>query len=360
MSGYNPLAIIARGNTLAQAIVDTVREPLIVLDGDLRVIAASRSFYRTFAAEPEETEGRLLFELGDGQWNIPALRNVLEDIIPKHRTVEAYEVEHEFPTIGRRVMLLNARQVFDEDGAGSALLLAIEDVSQRRATEREKDELLREKEVLLQEMQHRVANSLQIIASILLLKARTVQSEETRLHLQDAHQRVMSVATVQQQLRASGLNESIEIGPYLSKLCDSLAASMVGERRPLSVRVEATSGAATSSQAVSLGLMVTELVINALKHGFPQGKEGEILVKYAARNSGWSLSVSDNGSGPKEATGEPPYTGLGTSIVEALAHQLKATVRRKGGPRGTKVAITAAGTLPEHNDGDSSFETTRL
>jgi two-component sensor histidine kinase len=355
VTGHNPLATIARGHTLAQAIVDTVREPLVVLDRDLRVIAASRSFYRTFAAEPEETEGRLLFELGDGQWNIPALRNVLEDIIPKHRTVEAYEVDHEFPTIGRRVMLLNARQVFDEDGAGSALLLAIEDVSQRRATEREKDELLREKEVLLQEMQHRVANSLQIIASILLLKARTVQSEETRLHLQDAHQRVMSVATVQQQLRASGLNESIEIGPYLSKLCDSLAASMVGERRPLSVRVEATSGAATSSQAVSLGLMVTELVINALKHGFPQGKEGEILVKYAARNSGWSLSVSDNGSGPKEATGEPPYTGLGTSIVEALAHQLKATVRRTGGPRGTKVAIISTGALPEHNEGGSGF-----
>jgi len=183
-------------------------------------------------------------------------------------------VEHEFPTIGRRAMLLNARQVFDEDGAGSALLLAIEDVSQRRATEREKDELLREKEVLLQEMQHRVANSLQIIASILLLKARTVLSEETRVHLQDAHQRVMSVATVQQQLRASGLNESIEIGPYLSKLCHSLAASMVGERRPLSVRVEATSGAATSSQAVSLGLIVTELVINALKHGFPARQGG--------------------------------------------------------------------------------------
>ena len=78
-------------------------------------------------------------------------------------------------------------------------------------------------------MQHRVANSLQIIASILLLKARTVQSEEIRLHLHDAHQRVMSVATAQQQLQASGLNESIEIGPYLSKLCDSLAKSMVGD-----------------------------------------------------------------------------------------------------------------------------------
>jgi hypothetical protein len=200
-----------------------------VLDRELRVVAASRSFYRTFAAEPQETQGRRLYELGDGQWNIPGLREVLEDIIPKHRTVEAYEVEHEFPTIGRRVMLLNARQVFDEGGLASALLLAIEDVTHRRDAEREKDELLRQKEVLLQEMQHRVANSLQIIASILLLKARTVQSEEIRLHLQDAHQRVMSVATVQEQLHASGLNESIEIGPYLSKLCDGLAKSMVGE-----------------------------------------------------------------------------------------------------------------------------------
>ncbi len=135
--------------------------------------------------------------------------------------------------------------------------------------------LLRQKEILLQEMRHRVANSLQIIASILLLKARTVQSEEIRLHLYDAHQRVMSVATVQQQLQASGLNESIEIGPYLSRLCDSLAKSMVGERRPVSIKVQATSGAATSSEVVSVGLIVTELVINALKHAFSSGETGE-------------------------------------------------------------------------------------
>jgi PAS domain S-box-containing protein len=342
-----PLAALTHGPSLAEAIVDTVREPLVVLDRNLRVIAASRSFYRTFAVEREKTEGRMLFDLGDGQWNIPALRNLLEDIIPKQRTVEAYEVEHEFPTIGRRVMLLNARQVFDEEGSSSALLLAIEDVTQRRDDEREKDELLRQKEVLLQEMQHRVANSLQIIASILLLKARTVHSEETRLHLQDAHQRVMSVATVQQQLHASGLNESIDIGPYLSKLCESLAASMAGERRPVSIKVEATSGTAVSDDAVSLGLIVTELVINALKHAFPSGEEGEILVRYDAQKFGWCLSVSDNGSGPKEATNDPPHTGLGTSIVEALAHQLKATVQKSGGPRGTTVLITASSTDSE-------------
>jgi two-component sensor histidine kinase len=337
----NPFAAIAHGHSLAEAIVDAMREPLLVLDLDLRVIAASRSFYRTFAVTPHKTEGQLIFELGDGQWNIPGLRALLEDIIPKRRTVEAYEVEHEFPTIGRRVMLLNARRVFDEDGSASAILLAIEDVTRRREAEHEKDELLQQKEILLQEMQHRVANSLQIIASILLLKARTVQSEETRRHLHDAHQRVMSVATVQQQLHASGLNENIDIGSYLSKLCESLAASMVGERRPVSIKVEGTSGRAVSSQAVSLGLIVTELVINALKHAFPSGEEGEILVKYDAQDSGWRLSVSDNGSGPKDATDNPPHAGLGTSIVEALAHQLDATVQKTSGPQGTTVTITA-------------------
>ena len=339
MAKRNLFATIAPGHDLAEAIVDAVREPLLVLDPDLRVIAASRSFYRTFAVTPRNTEGQLVFDLGDKQWDIPELRTVLEDIIPKHRTVEAYEVEHEFPSIGRRVMLLNARRVFGEDGSASAILLAIEDVTRRREVDREKDELLQQKEILLQEMQHRVANSLQIIASILLLKARTVQSEEIREHLRDAHQRIISVATVQQQLHASGLNEGIEIGPYLTKLCASLTDSMIGERRPLSIKVQATSGSAVSSEAVSLGLIVTELVINALKHGFPGGAEGEILVSYEAQNSGWRLSISDNGSGAQEASGEPPHIGLGTSIVEALAQQLEATVQRTSGARGTTVTV---------------------
>jgi two-component sensor histidine kinase len=169
-----------------------------------------------------------------------------------------------------------------------------------------------------------------------------VQSEETRLHLRDAHQRVMSVATVQQQLHASGLNESIDIGPYLSKLCESLAASMVGERRPVSIKVEATSGKAVSDEAVSLGLIVTELVINALKHAFPSGEEGEILVRYEGEKSGWRLSVSDNGTGFGEAGAEGVHTGLGTSIIGALAQQLNAKVQKSAGPKGTTVSITAS------------------
>ena len=93
----NPFAAIAHGHDLAEAIVDAIREPLLVLDPDLRVIAASRSFYRTFAVTPRKTEGKLVFDLGGGQWNIPGLRALLEDVIPKRRTVDAYEVEHEFP-----------------------------------------------------------------------------------------------------------------------------------------------------------------------------------------------------------------------------------------------------------------------
>src|SRR3984893_8034167 len=129
--------------------------------------------------------------------------------------MEGYEVEHEFPGLGHRTMLLNARKVFYEGGSHTTIVLGIEDVTERRILEQEKDELLKQKEVLFEELQHRVANSLQIIASIILIKARAVQSEETRVHLQDAHKRVISIAAVQKQLHAAGATASIEIVPYL-------------------------------------------------------------------------------------------------------------------------------------------------
>src|SRR5712671_1615908 len=124
----------------AQGIVDTVREPVLVFDKDLRVIAASRSFYSVFKVSPQDTQGRLLYELGDGQWDIPKLRLLLEKIIPEHGVVEDYKVEHEFPGLGHRTMRLNARQVFYEGGANTTILLGIEDVTAQRVLEREKDE----------------------------------------------------------------------------------------------------------------------------------------------------------------------------------------------------------------------------
>jgi chemotaxis protein methyltransferase CheR len=333
---------IADAWALAQGIVDTVREPVLVLDNELRVIAASRSFYSTFKVRPEDTKDRLLYALGDGQWDIPKLRVLLEKIIPEQGVMEGYEVEYEFPGLGHRTMALNARQVFYEEGANTTILLGMEDITERRMLEREKDQLLREKDTLLQELQHRIANSLTIIASIILMKARTVQSEETRLHLQDAHKRVMSIAAVQEQLHASGVG-SIEVAPYLSRLCEALAISMIGDSRPISLKATGDGGSATSRQAESLGLIVTELVMNALKHAFPdENVVGQITVAYERAGPNWKLSVSDNGIGKPDGVFAQGKSGLGTGIVRALSQQLGAKVETVAGPAGTAVFVTHA------------------
>ena len=334
-----PLFDIDDGHELAQAIVDTLRESLLVLDKDLRVVTANRAFYLTFKMNRQDIHGQPIYAMSDGQWDIPELRLLLEDVGPQHAVMEAYEVEWDFPIIGRRTLLLNAREVFNQRNSQKLILVAIEDVTDRCAAARQMTELLQQKETLLQEMQHRVANSLQIIASILLLKAQTVQSEETRLHLRDAHQRVMSVATVQQQLQASGHGEAIEIGPYLSRLCETLAASMIGDSRPISLKVESGPGTAASGEAVSIGLITTELVLNAIKHAFPSGSGGEIVVKYDVNETDWRLSVSDNGIGLQPDGGRRQYAGLGTTIVEALAHQLKAHIEKESLLPGIIVSI---------------------
>ena len=120
---------------LAQTILDTLREPILVLDVALRVKTANRSFYRTFRVKPEETENKLIYELGHGQWNIPKLRVLLEEVYSGDPQLEDYEVECDFPGIGRKFMILNARRIERETGQ-PMILLAIEDISERKAVER--------------------------------------------------------------------------------------------------------------------------------------------------------------------------------------------------------------------------------
>jgi PAS domain S-box-containing protein len=329
--------------TLARAIVDTVHEPLLVLDGDLRVVVASRSFYTIFKIGADETKGKLLYDLSSGEWDIAALRLLLDRIVPASEVMEGFEVEQAFPRIGRRTMLLNARRVYSNDSGPPMILLAFEDITERRTSERALKGLLEQKDILLAEMSHRVANSLQIIASILLIKARNVQSDETRQHLEDAHRRVMSVASVQQHLQASGKGEQVAIGSYLTKLCETLAASMIEENRPIKVNVVANNGTATSSQAVSLGLIVTELLINALKHAFPDPTTvGQIIVGYEAHGSDWKLSVSDNGAGMPLQRSNKEKSGLGTALIKALSQQIDAQLETATGPDGTTVCVTHA------------------
>ncbi|MGA8178737.1 MAG: sigma 54-interacting transcriptional regulator, partial [Desulfobacterales bacterium] len=122
--------------------LDSIREPLVVLDSNLKVVKANDSFYRTFNAKPDETEGILIYDLGNGQWNIPKLRELLEDILPQNSLFHDFEVEHNFEIIGRKIMHLNARRIYGKSNQTQLILLAIEDVTEREYYKRDLEELV--------------------------------------------------------------------------------------------------------------------------------------------------------------------------------------------------------------------------
>lgn len=324
---------------LSKAIFETIREPMVVLNKDLRVIVASRAFYEKFHTPYGDAEGSLFYELGNGQWNIPHLRTLLEDVLPGKENVEGYEVEHDFEVLGKRIMLINAQEIKYADGGGK-MLLSIQDITDQRAAEEQKKDLMEQKDTLLKEMRHRIANSLQLIASIILLKAGSVPSEESRIHLEDAHDRILSIATVQRNLDPTGDNHEVPVAAYLQTLSDSLARSMIGGRKPITIVVHGGAGTVPPDEAIGLGLITTELVINALKHAFPNN-EGEVTIAYEAEGLAWKLTISDDGAGYPIPTNSNT-DGLGTSIIESLAKQLNAQVARTSSNHGTAVSITHA------------------
>ena len=331
-------------DSLALALVASSEAPILLLDGDLNVIAASASFTRAFQIDPKTATGQVLFSLGEGEWDVPQLRSLLRATLSGAADVAAYEMDLKRPGHDTRRLVITAHQLDHDDAARVRLILSVSDVTDARLAERLKDDLLREKAILYQELQHRVANSLQIIASVLMQSARRVPPE-ARVHLFDAHHRVMSVAAIQQQLAASRIGD-VALKAYFTDLCDSIGASMIQDPKALVLTVDADKGVASADVSVSLGLVVTELVINALKHAFPNGRSGAIVAGYRSNDADWTLSVSDDGVGMP--TGPLPVkVGLGTSIVEALAKQLGANVKVTDTAPGTKVSIVRASATAE-------------
>ena len=125
-----------------KSILGSIREPLILLDSGLKVVTANLSFYRTFNVKPDETEGALIYDLGNRQWDIPDLRKLLEDILPQNTSFNDFEVEHDFETIGRKIMHLNARRIYDQGNQTQLILLAIEDVTEREYYKKHLEELV--------------------------------------------------------------------------------------------------------------------------------------------------------------------------------------------------------------------------
>ena len=325
-------------DNMSIALISSSYVPLLLLKDDLTVIAASNSFCRAFDLDRAGVNGRPLAELGDGEWNVRQLNSLLNATVAGNAAIDVYEMDLVRKDKATLCLLINAHTLDYFEAESIRVVLSVTDVTSQRLAEKHKDDLVRDKQLLLQEIQHRVANSLQIIASVLLQSARKVQSNESRDHLRDAHNRVMSVAMLQKHLSTVSI-ENVALRPYFKDLCQSIGASMISDPERLSLTTNIDESVVDPDTSVSLGLIVTELVINSLKHAFPgRTQEGSITVDYTSNGDAWTLFVADNGVGmPKDAEERKP--GLGTGIVEALAGQLDAVVTITDQAPGTKVSI---------------------
>jgi len=327
--------------SLTVAVVASSNGPLLLLDEDLRVVVASGSFCRVFNIPAASIAGTEISALGDGEWNVRQLRSLLTATAAGSPPIESYEFDLHRPGAASRSLTVHAQRLDYLDLEHVRLLVAIADVTEARASEQAKERLHRQNEVLLKEVRHRVANSLQIIASVLLQGARNTQSEEARNHLNNAHNRVMSVAALERQLSGSQ-GDSVRIRDYLTKLCGSIADSMIHHAERIKLEVVSDDASVSANLSVSLGLITTELVINALKHAFPGERAGKITVTFGAEGDSWTLDVADNGIGmPVDPTSA--VAGLGTSIVQALARQLGASVEVSDASPGVSVFLTHDG-----------------
>ena len=326
------------GMTLALAVLEASDAPVLLLDDNLLIVAASRTFSTTFGLDPHAVAGMALYDIDHHHWDVPRLRSLIGATMAGLAEVDTYELDIRSSVGGIRRVVLKAQQLEYGVTGPIRLLVTAVDVTVIRRNEALQRSLVHDNAVLLHEMQHRVANSLQIIASILMQSARKVQSEEARGHLSDAHQRVMSIATLQRQL-AESVDGTVRLAPYLAQLCESIGASMIFDHKQLSISTRVDDVTVSSEVSVSIGLVITELVINALKHAFPNNRVGRVDVDYSVQPHGWTLLVSDNGIG-MPAEPDLAKAGLGTSIVQALAKQLNAAISVEDEAPGTRVLLT--------------------
>ena len=325
-------ADLERQRLLATGIVDTLREPLLVLDEDLRITGASRAFYSTFHVREDDTLGRKLNDLGNGQWAIPALVDLLLNVVPSNTVVEDYEVRHVFPDIGERVILLNARKVFREGNHTHSLLLAMEDVTDRRRLEAERQVALDHAGRLLEELNHRVMNSLSMIGGIIALEARTMTDDECRRAFARVRARVDAVGSLYRTLSRTGSIDSVVASAYIPTLVKDLVGSS-GDADRISLGFDIADAPLSTRIAVPLGLIVNELVTNSLKYAFNDRPCGRLDIHLAVETGVMNLTVKDDGPGidPQARVD----SGLGQKLTDAFAMQLNGELVTTSGSSGT-------------------------
>jgi two-component sensor histidine kinase len=308
--------------TFADAIVETVAEPLLVLDGNLTVERANPAFYRAFSATAEETLHRRLYDLGDGQWNIPELRRLLEVVLTENSRVERYRVEHRFEDIGQRVMLLNGRRLDHHD----LILLAIRDVTEQR-------EAQHVQETLLEELRHRVNN---ILNNVRALAAHTRRSADTIEGFYEAFEARLNALSRAQDHLVKRPSEAVGIHEVVRAELDA-----VGAEEGQHFMLEGPEVRLSPRQVQALSMTIHELTTNAAKYGALSGDSGRIEILWRAcqrENESWlNIHWRERGVTIPNTT---PSKGFGTRIIEGnLPHMLAGTADLTFHPDGVACSL---------------------
>jgi two-component sensor histidine kinase len=320
------LAEVETARRFAERVVQTAPWPLLILDDQLHVIKGNAAFYEVFQTSPEEIEQRYLYALGNGQWDIPELRRMLGEVVPQNAEFQNFMVTHDFPDVGEKTVLVSARRIRRDEQEMDTILLGIEDITQQRQGEERIAAALREKEVLLREVYHRVKNNLQIISSLLGLQAETVADEAVRGMFYESQRRIQAMSLVHQRLYGAEDLASIDTRTYLQSLVGDLARMYDPEGR-IAFDIQAESEMNIDT-AVPCGLILTELVSNAFKYALPEAEPGQISVTLRPEaEHRWLLVVQDNGVGIPSDIDIAHTNSLGLTLVHDLVSQLEGSVQ---------------------------------
>jgi PAS domain S-box-containing protein len=306
---------------LAECIVDTIRDPLVVLEHDMTIVAANKAFSTIFGISQAETQGRHVAELGQRQWDVPALRDLMERVLPENKPFERFEIEDDFPGLGRRVFNLNARKIFRPGNHVHRLLLVFEDVTDRKQRERDA-------QALTNEISHRIKNNLQIVVGLITYEAKWAAAPCVQgYHAMQA--RIGAIAELYDLISQSSRGQTVAVDAYLRKIANTMSASLLGIASGIKIEVKAEALDIDPDRAVPFGLLVNELTTNAIKHAFPGGT-GLVLLSVEQVGDHIELTVADDGVGMKHQESAKLPVKRGADFVAIFVRQLGGTIATSG------------------------------